>query len=293
MERKLWEALYHLVGRVSRGTASPRVVFSDRWIVWVYFWSVVHDRPRCWALQRRHWPTGLGPCQLPSESTLSRRLRQPALTSLVTAVSAALGTDPAATLLKVLDAKPLPVGSMSKDPDARWGQAGKAQAKGSKLFALWGNGSLPLAWSVGPMNADEGTRAQALLPQLRGGGYVLGDCAYDENALYELAWQPNHQLLAPRKQPGKGLGHRRHSPQRLRSIALLEGFGGQGRLAFGTKLYAGRTEVERRFSQLTCYGGGLGPLPAWVRRMHRVTLWVHAKLILRAVTEALSQGLAA
>jgi len=291
MERKLWLALYRLVERHCQPTA--RVVFSDRWIALIYLWSVVNDRPRCWALQPHHWPDGLGPAQLPSEATLSRRLKRPAVAALLAAVEAELASDPNAALLKVIDAKPLPVGSMSKDPDARWGQAGKAKAKGYKLFALWGRGPVPIAWSVGPMNADEGTRAQELLPRLRGGGYVLGDCAYDETPLYRLAGDHEHQLVAPRKRPGAGLGHRRHSPQRLRSIELLEGPARQGRAAFAAGLYACRTEVERRFSQLTCYGGGLGPLPAWVRRTHRVTLWVQAKIILRAVKETVEQGLAA
>lgn len=291
MDRKLWLALYRLVDRHCRRTA--HVVFSDRWVVLIYLWSVMHDRPRGWALQPRNWPEGLGPAQLPSASTLSRRLKRPAVTALLAAVEAELAGDPNAALLKVIDAKPLPVGSMSKDPDARWGQAGKAKAKGYKLFALWGDGPVPIAWSVGPMNADEGTRARALLPRLGGGGYVLGDNAYDENALYELAGRHEHQLVAPRKRPGAGLGHRKHSPWRLRSIALLEGAAGEGRSDFAAGLYNCRTEVERRFSRLTCYGGGLGPLPAWVRRTHRVTLWVHAKIILRAVKETLDQGLAA
>jgi len=291
MERKLWLALYQLVERHCRRAA--HVVYSDRWIVLIYLWSVVKDRPRRWALQPSNWPKGLGPAQLPSEATLSRRIKRPAVAALLAAVEADLAGDPNATLLKLIDAKPLPVGSMSKDPDARWGQAGKAKAKGYKLFALWGRGPVPIAWSVGPMNADEGTRAHALLAGLRGGGYVVGDCAYDENPLYERAGDHGHQLVAPRKRPGAGLGHRRHSPQRLRSIALLEGAGGQGRSAFAAGLYACRTEVERRFSQLTSYGGGLGPLPAWVRRTHRVTLWVQAKIIIRAVKEAVEQRLAA
>ena len=296
MERKLWEGLYHVVDRVWDswdGARSVRCILSDRWIALVYFWSVVHDRPRCWATDPDNWK-GVGPrrpMRLPSASNLSRRLRRPSIEALLSAIEAKLGDQPRETLLKVIDAKPLPVGSMSKDPDARWGQAGKAKAKGYKFFAIWGNGSTPVAWSVGPMNADEGTRGKTLIPQLRGAGYLLGDSAYDENELYDLAWKHGHQLVAPRKTPGTGLGHRKHSPQRLRSIELLEG-GGDGRSAFASKLYACRTEVERRFSRLTSWGGGLGPLPAWVRRMPRVKLWVHAKIILRALKESLPQALA-
>jgi hypothetical protein len=296
MERKLWKGLYSLVEKHWKIPGTRFVVYSDRWIVLIYFWSVIHDRPRCWALQACSWPKGVGPLQFPDGSTLSRRLRRPAITTILKAIEADLGEDPQATLIKIVDAKPMPVGSMSKDPEARWGQAGKAKAKGYKFFAVWGQGPVPIAWSIGPMNADEGTRAKDLIPHLRGGGYLLGDSAYDENELFDLAWKHGHQLIAPRKMPGAGLGHRKHSPQRLRSIDVLEGpahEGAEGRLAFGKDLYACRTRIERRFSQLTTWGGGLGPLPAWVRRMHRVTLWIHAKIILGAVKESLPQGLAA
>ena len=54
------------------------------------------------------------------------------------------------------------------------------------------------------------------------------------------------------------------------------------------RLYDQRVEIERIFSRLTCFGGGLSPLPSWVRRLDRVTLWVtakiaiyHARLIIR------------
>src|SRR5262245_12036594 len=39
--------------------------------------------------------------------------------------------------------------------------------------------------------------------------------------------------------------------------------------------------------------GGLGPLPAWVRRHHRVHRWVWAKLIINGVRVVEKHGLAA
>ncbi len=45
-------------------------------------------------------------------------------------------------------------------------------------------------------------------------------------------------------------------------------------------LLEARKTIERFFGQLGNVGFGLGPLPNWVRRLHRVQLWVHAKLIL-------------
>ena len=41
-----------------------------------------------------------------------------------------------------------------------------------------------------------------------------------------------------------------------------------------------RDRIERTFSALTCYGGGLAALPAWVRTLERVRRWVGAKIIL-------------
>src|SRR5882757_8361066 len=48
-------------------------------------------------------------------------------------------------------------------------------------------------------------------------------------------------------------------------------------------LYRERGTIERQFGVLVSTGGILGPLPAWVRRFHRVRHWVQAKLILNAL----------
>src|SRR5262249_50726874 len=106
--------------------------------------------------------------------------------------------------------------------------------------------------------------------------YLLGDKVYDINKLYDAAHAVGHQLLADRKRPHAGLGHRRHSPARLASIALLQ-------TPAGRQLYRLRTAIERHFGGLTNFGGGLAPLPNWVRRMSRVHQWVHAKLIINAL----------
>ena len=50
MEGELWKALYSLVQcEAKRRKRHGRVVYSDAVILMVYFWSVLHDRPRCWA----------------------------------------------------------------------------------------------------------------------------------------------------------------------------------------------------------------------------------------------------
>jgi hypothetical protein len=51
---------------------------------------------------------------------------------------------------------------------------------------------------------------------------------------------------------------------------------------FGTDLYERRTAIERDFSQLVCFGGGLAALPTWIRRIWRVRNWVMSKLLINA-----------
>ena len=49
------------------------------------------------------------------------------------------------------------------------------------------------------------------------------------------------------------------------------------------RLYGLRREAERRFGNLVSLGGGLSPLPAWVRRLSRVRLWVGGTVFINAV----------
>ena len=138
------------------------------------------------------------------------------------------------------------------------------------------------------MNGSEPLVARVMIKQLESDGDLLGDTLYDSNALYELASERGWQLVAPRQKPKTGLGHRRHSPHRLRSIALLE----TGSL-FGRALYRRRTSIESIFGAMGNVGCGLGPLPNWVRRLPRVRRWVQIKVILHHVRLAHLTHLAA
>jgi hypothetical protein len=286
MERKLWTRLYPILVAVCQRISHPKVVFTDRWILLVYFWAVIHDRPTSWACQRINWPDDLCPAQLPSQPTMSRRLRTPHIQWALALILEQLRADPAARLLKCIDAKPLPVGGASKDPDAHWGRGTRTAIKGYKLFALWGLGPVPLAWEVRSADCSESTEADRLIPHLGGGGYLLGDAIYDCNRLYDLAMSHEHQLIAEPKRPGRGLGHCYQSPHRLRGLELLAS-------PFGQALYAARDDIERDFGHLTSFGGGLTGLPSWVRRLGRVGMWVEAKLIINGIRDLLKQRLTA
>ena len=251
--------------------------FFDWEIAAVYLWAAINDRPMSWATNPRHWPKGMWRGKLPSKTTLSTRVKTVEVLRVFAEMERCLTSDPRGGLIFVVDGKAVMVGSHSKDPDARWGRARRGWAKGYKLHAIYGRDEVcPFVWDVTALNEAEPEVATRIVPALgAGGGYLLGDCAYDSNPLHEATTTTGRQLIAPRKRPGTGLGHRRHSRGRLRSIELL------GR-DFGRGLLHLRDSVERQFGWLTNHGGGLAPLPNWVRRLHRVRLWIQAKLIIHA-----------
>jgi Transposase DDE domain len=278
MERELWQALYLLATSLDKRWG--RWKYSTAEIVAVYFWAVLHDRPTSWAAQPAEWPADLRPEPLPPQSTLSRRLKKADAVELMTAVEQQLVVliGLGKHWIHVLDGKPLAVSPISHDRDAAWGRGARGMQKGYKVHAVWNGGPLFTTWALAPMNMSEKTVARRMMESLLGGGYLLADSQYDANYLYDAAENAGFQLVA-RKTPGRGrngLGHRRHSPSRLRSIELLT-------TRFGSELYRERNAIERVFGVLTSTGGILGPLPAWVRRFNRVRHWVHAKLILNAL----------
>jgi hypothetical protein len=307
MEGELWEAVYRLIlEEASKRPRHKRVQYSDAWVLGVFFWAVVHDRPVCWACDGRNWPEHQRWRQLPSDARMSERLRTLSALQLLAAVLDRMASlvPPESTLVRAVDGKPLPVGGYSKDRDARWGVAAAAAwERGYKMFQVWGRGVVPDAWSLGPMNEPEPDVArQELVPRLaevsggRLGGYLLGDPLFDSNPLHEACSPLGLQLVAPRKKPGTGLGHRDHCRSRLRSIELTESpaagnLPSAGPAPFARQLYAMRASIERRLGNLCCFGGGLCPLPAWVRRPRRVARWVAAKLVINGMRQCRSEGL--
>ena len=277
MERELWLALYKLARDRGSSPWWALTKFFAWEIVAVQLWAVIHDRPTNWACDAKNWLKGLWRGKLPSQSMMSRRLKTPEVQKLLADMERQLAALDGGGWVMLVDGKPLLVGSHSKDPDADWGHVRRGWAKGYKFHALYDGGSIPIAWEVAPLNEAEPEVAARLISSIRrGGGYILGDSSYDSNPLHDTALAVGCQLVAQRKRPKSGLGHRRHSAGRLRSIALLS-------QEFGQKLYAFREQVERNFGRLTNHGGGLAPLPNWVRRIARVRQWVQAKLLIHAM----------
>ena len=221
----------------------------------------------------------MGWLTLPSEATLSRRMRSVSVMLLLAMLYDHLAAEhPQPTLVRQVDSKPLPIGGFSKDRDARRGYGAGQLVRGYKLFCVWGGGVIPDAFTLGPMSLSDPAAAALLTPRLNGSGYLLADITHDSNPLHAVTAALGFQLLAPRKCPGTGLGHQQHEPSRLRSIQLLESDS-----PFARTLYAQRGDIERHFGHSGNFGGGLQPLPNWVRRPRRVVLWVVTKLLLNGL----------
>lgn len=279
MKTDVWNRLYRIVKDLaeSRPRGSRRV--PDWLIVLTHLWSAVNDMPTSWAVERRYWPLW---CQklitsVPSSTTMSRRLKSTSVLEFLGAVLVEAQADLPVTLWRMVDGKPLPIGGGSGDKQAGYGRAVGGKAKGYKLHVLLDSSGKILGWRVAPMNVPEQRMAARLLRDADGEGYCVADGNFDSNELCGRARTTRVQMVTPRRRLG-GLGRRRQDPARLRSVQMTE-----GPSDFGRELLHERDAIERAFGNMTSFGGGLGPLPAWVRTWRRVHRWVAAKLAIYAV----------
>jgi hypothetical protein len=291
MEAKLYAALYRLVYDTAHPPRRKREQFCDRWVVMIYLWSVLHDRCLSWACCKSNWPPTLDR-RLISQSRMSRRLRTVGVTQLIerllNKVSETFGTP----LVKQIDSKPLTVGAYSKDVDARRGRLADGQfGKGYRVHTIM-HGRAPRKFLLFPLNVHDASVGPELLRQLEGGGYALGDNAYDTNECHLAAASANHQLVAPPRECNKGVRDARHNTtQRLRGLDIidspLEKCGSPP--AFGRDLYNCRQRIESGFGGLTFCG--LGPLPPWVRGPRRIALWTAGKFLVYLCRAAINKRL--
>lgn len=285
MEGELWKRLYTMVMELGKEIDCPNKQIHAMWIVLTFLWSVLHDRPVSWACQIENWPPEQRWQNLPSPATMSRRLRDFCEMELLQRVEHRLREIFPMGWVKWIDARPLPVGGNTKDQDARFGRGAGHNAKGYKLYMLGDAYQSVEAWQIQPMNVSEKRVAIELFEPLTGEGYVVGDGEYDANGLYDAAADHSFQLIANKRQ-GKALGHHYQSPHRLRAIELISH-------PFGQALLHQRGDIERYFGQMSNFGGGLSPLPNWVRTLRRVRLWVQGKIILNTLRIAIKQRLIA
>lgn len=293
MEAKLYRVVYRFVMSIAHPRRGKRQQFSDYSIVLVYLWSVLHDRPVCWACDRDNWPRELER-ELPSDSTMSRRLNSVGVLQLLERVLAAVADLTREPLVKLIDSKPLLVGAYSKDRDAKRGRlAANQMARGYRLHAL-SHGRTVRFFTLAPMNQHDSQVAPQLLDRLSGWGYAVGDNAYDSNDLHQLAATRAHQLIAPARPKVRHLRDAKHNtPQRLHALDVLvsplEFAGEPGR--FGIALYNQRAAIESSFGGLAMMG--LDHLPTWVRGPRRVARWTAGKILLFLIRAAKNKGLIA
>jgi hypothetical protein len=273
-EQDRWKRIYHYVLEAAGVDHNTRHLYPDNLIVGVLLWAALSDRPVSWACHRCHWPSAICPKMLPSQSVMSRRLRTAAVIGVLQRCFGLMREHLPSGMLKFIDAKPLAVGGCSKDADALYGRAASCRAKGYKIFSI--NDGLcgaPDDWLLGPMNFSEQRAADVLLQRIPPSVLVIGDGEYDVSRLYDTAAQRDSALLAPAPPDAKGTGHHYQSQHRLSALALA-------RSTAGSFLLMSRITIEQSFGHFTSFAGGLGHLPAWVRRPHRVIVWIGAKYLI-------------
>lgn len=283
MDSHGWRILYQTIERAARALPAPprRPRYSDVLIVAMLFWAVSQDRPMSWACDRSHYMGPFRPRRTPSVSQFSRRLRSERTRQILGGVYRCLAQPNRMTRLSCLDGRPLPVGACSKDDEARPGRVYGGLARGYKLHVLMTADYRVASWCVTALNVSEQTAAVALIREGPRLGLVLADGNYDSGPVYDAVAAQGGQLMTP-VPAHAGRGHRRQSPHRLSGIDL---YGDWGRY-----VYRERIRVEQGLAHMATFGGGLGPLPAWVRTLDRVRRWVGVKVVLYHLRRTLRKG---
>jgi hypothetical protein len=293
METEVFRLLERVLARLAH-PRKPKVQFNDRAVVGVLLWAVVHDRPVSWACDRRNWPDAVDR-PVPSQPTMSRRLRTVGVLQLLDRLIRWLADRFPDPLVKCIDSKPLAVGGYSKDRDADRGFAAGLMMRGYKFHAVTGRQTVR-DWTLSRMSEHDSGPGLVLLGRLAdrspgpSGGYVAGDNAFDANALYDAAAAANHQLVAPPRKANAGKRDPGYNgPARRCGLDLADRPARPGRAdTFGAAVTRHRSSVERCFGRMTLAGLAL---PAFVRTPRRVALWAAGKLAIDLCRRAKKQGL--
>jgi hypothetical protein len=279
MDHKIWRIVARTVVAVNRvlPRSGRRPRYSDVQIVCMYIWAVWHDRPMCWACDGGHYSGLFHPRRLPSVSQFSRRLRTLRVLEILHRTYEILACHDQANELMFLDGKALPVSESTQDRDAHTGHGNGMFSRGYKLHALGTKDGRITAFCVRPLNEHEiPVAVEHLAPHVDANALVLADGNYDGNRLYEAIGKRGACLLTPLR--GRARSAHRRQPMSAERQWAIDLWDRREKLCW--TIYRHRTGIERIFSALTCHAGGLGPLPAWVRTLRRVTQWVTAKIIL-------------
>jgi hypothetical protein len=278
MDRQVWKSVCAAIRSADRRVrrCGRRPQFSDQLILKMLLWSIMHDRPLCWACERDHYSTLFRPRQLPSVSQFCRRVKTSRINQMLQSVHEYLVRSDQRSTRVFFDGKPLPIGDFSRDPDARDGFGVSKLQRGYKLHALGTQDGRILDFRVLPLNAGEPDTARELTPSLPPQALALADSNYDSTFLYQAVNERGSVLITPLKGRARSADRlRRMSAGRRWAIDLWDRFP-----EICEHVQVWRDQIERIFSAVCGYGGGLSPLPAWVRRLDRVRRWVTGKIIL-------------
>jgi len=280
MEAERYRDVCAWVDQVSPHGRQDGEQFADATVAKVYLYAVLIDRPVSFVCVRTNWDQTLLDRQvgrLPSQPTMSRRLRTVGVLAILERVLVRLGEEHGDAFVKAIDSKPLRVGNYSKDSEARRGRAAGEMARGYKLHAIC-RGNRFIRWAIAAMNTNDQTMAALLIAGLGGYGYVVGDNGYDANPMHLLLRAQNHRLIAPPRRSSRDVRDpRRNTPERLRTMDMVDDRLYHGD-SFGRSLMNQRRQIERQFGHAVMLG--MHAPPPWVRGPRRVALWVAGKLIL-------------
>jgi Transposase DDE domain len=290
MDQTLWRRILPLIKQEARRLGRlPKATFPDWLIVAMEVWRTEENKPMCWACDRQHYPGFFRPKRLPSISQFTRRIKTPRCRRILEALHRRTSASASPTAISYFDGKPLIVGAASRDPEALRGHIMGGFAKGYKLHAWVTQDRRIPVFSVQSLNRGEPLVAQAMaesLPMMSGRAMVLADSNYDSTELYKALARKNAALLVrPRGFAKHPTTLRQAGPFRRAMLGVWQEMPGWAKM-----VYRQRIHVEGTFSNLTCPAHGLGPLPAWVRRLPRVTRWVGIKIILYHVRLMAQRG---
>lgn len=281
MDPETWRSILADIKRAAR-RVKPTVrcpLFDDWLIVAMYFWTCGHDRPQCWACNRENYGRLFRPRKLPSISQFNRRLLTPSVQMIFQKIHNVVAKIGLPAPMSFVDGKPLLVSPVSQDPDARCGHVTGGFGRGYKLHAFVTEDKRIVVWSVTALNVHETHVAEKMckyLPPQLPNAVILGDGNYDAADLHKQIACTAARLVVPLRGTAKhpvtlrqmGAARREHVTATVEHPAIVK------------YILKSRSGVERIFSMLTCYGGGLASLPSWVRRLGRVTRWVGCKISL-------------
>jgi len=277
MDECVWKVIRLAIRSADRSIPQlgRRPRYADHLIVRMFFWSAAHDRPLCWACRRVSYNRIMRPRDLPSVSQFCKRLKTARVERVIVRVHELLSGIDEPIGLAFIDGKALPVSESSKDPDAKTGHGNGRFSRGYKVHALGDSHCRIRRFRLTPLNEGEPTVAREhLVEHVPRGCVVMADGNYDGRKLYTAIGERGATLFTPQKKNRRTeAAFANTCPERR---AAMEVWRDEPALAW--KAYGLRGQIERIFSALSCFGGGLGPLPAWVRRLERVTRWVTAKI---------------